>query len=473
MKCPNCNAELNKNDRFCMICGASVYNEDDPTKYKDDGSSQRRGIKKFVKSNIKPLVVANAITILMSLLLLILPFVFDYYIKSINATLTFLLILLSMLIFILGTIGILGTSLDVSRGEKLKVVDIFKKPFKTSHKILLAFLLLLLYIMSLAFRLSTLIPISLIYKIIVVIIILLFLPSFVTSIIIFLDNKIPKENKSIFVIIPNAFFLSWTHIIEFYAMILSLGGWLIVEMVFFGFFILGLINAWEFWVILSILLMAILYIFFIPYFFGSLVNLYRTWTGEDEFEDSKGLSNNFITFVGGSIVVVIVLITSILSLWLPKSDLGEKILDYIEYDVNKEEINFTVDKTITLNIPKGYMLERGYDENSATIDNDEIRAIYSYNGYRTLEENYKETLEDEKYFDKDICSYNYEEFIININNQTVKAYSKIEDCSNSVKDQIKYDVNMFYPIGNNTLKVSLSSETPIKKTDLEKFIDLK
>lgn len=473
MKCPNCNAELNKNDRFCMNCGASIYNEDDPTKYKDDGSSQRRGIKKFVKSNIKPLITANAITILMSLLLLILPFIFDYYMESSNVRLTFLFTFLSALIFILGTIGILGTSLDISRGEKLKVVDIFKKPFKTSHKILLTFLLLLLYLMSLAFRLSALIPISLIYKVIVVILILLFLPGFVTAIILFLDNKVPKENKSIFVIIPNAFLIAWKHIIEFYAMLLSLGGWLILETIFLGFFIFTLINDWKFWILISLLLMAILYIFFIPYFFGSLVNLYRTWIGEDDFEASKGLSNNFVTFVGGSIVVVIVLITSMLSTWLPKSDLGEKILDYIEYDVNKTEINLTVDKTITLNIPKGYMLERGYDENSATIENDEIRARYNYNGYRTLEENYKESLEDEKFFNNERCSNNYEEFEVNINNQTVKTYSKIEDCSDKGEGPIKYEVNMFYPIGNNTLEIKLSSETPIKKTDLEKFIDLK
>ena len=253
MKCPNCNAELNKNDRFCMNCGASIYNEDDPTKYKDDGSSQRRGIKKFVKSNIKPLIVANAITILMSLLLLILPFIFDYYMENSNAKLTFLFTFLSALMFILGTVGILGTSLDISRGEKLKVVDIFKKPFKTSHKILLTFLLLLLYLMSLAFRLSALIPISLIYKVIVVILILLFLPGFVTSIIIFLDNKVPKENKSIFVIIPNAFLIAWKHIIEFYAMILSLGGWLILETIFLGFFIFALINVWKFWILISLL----------------------------------------------------------------------------------------------------------------------------------------------------------------------------------------------------------------------------
>ena len=218
--------------------------------------------------------------------------------------------------------------------------------------------------------------------------------------------------------------------------------------------------------------MSILYIFFIPYFFGSLVNLYRTWIGEDDFEASKGLSNNFVTFVGGSITVVIVLITSMLSSWLPKSEFGEKILDYIEYDINAAQINLTIDNTITLNIPKGYMLERGYDENSATIDNDKIFVRYSYNGYGTLEENYKETLEDEKYFDKEECLYNYEEFKININNQAVKVYSKIEDCSDKGEGPTKYEVNMFYPIGNNTLEVKLSSETPIKKTDLGKFIDL-
>lgn len=476
MRCPNCGIELKDTDRFCSNCGASIYKEEDPTKYKDDGSSKRRGIKKFVKQHIKPLMGANTIIILASLLLLVAPFIYSNITENNNQTVNFIFIILSFFVFIFGTLGIFGSSLDISRGEKLKVIDIFKRPFQASHKIILAILLIVADVISLAVKFFSFIPIFVVFKIVVLIAIIFFLPIIIVMIIIHLDNKIPKENKGILSALSLAMHVIRGHSIEFYAMLSSLGGWILIETVFMGLFIFALINLSQVGVVISLLLIAILYIFYIPYLFGSIANLYRTWTEEDSFDGSTGLSNNLVTFIGGAVVTIIALCTSMLVAWLPKSNFGDMILDYMQYDMNATEFKIgNEENSITVAIPDGYNIERIRNEDDATLESDDEYIHYWYSGYSSPAERYQSDLEDDKKYEKEKCTYNYEEFSLTVGNKTIPAYSQTEYCSEKKSNQYLYHVDIYYPVDNGgTLIVSLTNfERPFQKDNLQKFINIK
>lgn len=476
MRCPNCGIELKDTDRFCSNCGASIYKEEDPTKYKDDGSSKRRGIKKFVKQHIKPLMGANTIIILASLLLLVAPFIYSNITENHNHTVNYIFIILSCLVFIFGTLGIFGSSLDISRGEKLKVIDIFKRPLQTSHKIILSIYLILAFVFIFATRIFSLIPIFFVYKLIIWIGVIFFLPIIIVITIIILDNKIPKEYKRIWSLQPLAMHVIRGHRIEFYAMLSSLGGWILLETVFMGLFIFALINLSRVGVIISLLLIVILYIFYIPYLFGSIANLYRTWTEEDSFEGSTGLSNNLVTFIGGAVVTIIALCTSMLVAWLPKSNFGDMILDYMQYDMNATEFKIgNEENSITVAIPEGYNIERIRNEDDATLESDDEYIHYWYSGYSSPAERYQSDLEDDKKYENEECTYNYEEFSLTVGNKTIPAYSQTEYCSEQISNQYLYHVDIYYPVDNGgTLIVSLTNfERPFQKDNLQKFLNIK
>lgn len=475
MQCPNCGTELKETERFCKNCGTSRHKEE-PREYKNDGSFQRRGIKKFVKKRIKPLIGANAIIISTSLLLIILPYIFENNMGNHNFIVFPIFLLLSSLIFVFGTIGIFGASLDVSRGQKLKVIDVFKRPFRTSHKIILAILCVLEKMLYIVVLIIPLISIPFVFKTILLTIIIYCVPIIIIIIIMFLDDNIPKERKQVFSVISSAFYLTGENKVEFYAMIFSFGGWILLEFGFMGLFLFSLVNLSQIGILVSLLIISVLYIFYIPYLFGSIANLYCTWTEEESFEGQKGLSNNLVVFIGSAIVIIIVLGTSMLTSWFPKADFGNQILDYMQYDINATEFEIgNEESTIIIDIPKGYKLEKLRNENEATLDGEYDYINYWYSGYLTAEEQYKKDMEDEKNREKEACTYNYEEFYLTVDNRNIKVYSATEYCNENISNKYSYSVKMYYPLdNNNTLKVSLDSfEKPISKDNLQKFINIK
>ena len=220
--------------------------------------------------------------------------------------------------------------------------------------------------------------------------------------------------------------------------------------------------------------------FFIPYIIGSLVNLYREWLGEETFDYKKqGLNNGSIIITVSSIILIIIIFTSMLIPWLPKSKLGDQILYYIEnfeYDLKAKEFTIGEEKNIvTFNIPKGYKLTKDSTSTSVDIENEDyINYRYQDNSYTKIEEYYQNDIEYEKEKMKDRCQYDYEEFTLSINNKEIKAFSVEEKCENTTLDY-NYTARIYYPINNkSSIEIWIDNyDKPYKQEELKKFLNIK
>ena len=232
--------------------------------------------------------------------------------------------------------------------------------------------------------------------------------------------------------------------------------------------------------IISLLLLAVVYIIFIPYIIGSLVNLYREWLNEETFEfKGQGINNGVIIIVVSVIVLIILIFANMLVTWLPKSTLGDQILYYIEnfeYDLKAKEFTIGEGKnTVTFNIPKGYKLTKDSTSTLADIENEDyITYKYQDNSYMNIEEYYQNEIEYEKERKQDNCKYDYEEFTLFINNKEIKAFSVEEECENTTLNY-NYTAKIYYPINDkSSIEIWINNyDKPYKKEELKKFIDIK
>ena len=483
MRCPNCNFEINKEDIYCSNCGAEISPLKNQIKNSWKDSRQRKGIKSFVRKNtLKKLICANIFIILSIFLVYVIDYVLLEYLKLENITyiLVILTIILTFSFYIFGTIGIFALALDISRKKEFKILDIYKKSFKVSHKMLIVLLLAIYIIFRVSISVMFILPISVIFKLALIVCFILVLPIFTTTIIKLMDSNISKEDKKISILWNESIDLIKGHRIEYYGLLLSFAPYIILYFLASFVLIATVIINNIYLLIISFLLLALLYIVFIPYIIGSLVNLYREWLGEETFDYKKqGLNNGSIIITVSSIILIIIIFTSMLIPWLPKSKLGDQILYYIEnfeYDLKAKEFTIGEGKNIvTFNIPKGYKLTKDSTSTSVDIENEDyINYRYQDNSYTKIEEYYQNDIEYEKEKMKDSCQYDYEEFTLSINNKEIKAFSVEEKCENTTLDY-NYTARIYYPINNkSSIEIWIDNyDKPYKQEELKKFLNIK
>ena len=483
MRCPNCNFETNKKDIYCSNCGAEINPLKNQIKNAWEDSKQRKGIKAFVRKNIlKKLICANLFIILSIFLIYVVDYILLEYLNIENITIILvpLTIILTFSLYIFGTIGIFALALDISRGKKFKILDIYKKSFKASHKMLMVLLLAIYIILKIAIIVMYILPISLIFKLALIVCFILVLPIFTTTIIKLMDSNISKKEKKISILWNESIYLIKGHRVEYYGLLLSFTPYIILYIVSSFLLISSVILMNIILLIISLLTLIVVYIIFIPYFAGSLVNLYREWLNEESFDYKKqGLNNGTIIIVVSAIILIIIIFTNMLIKFLPKSKLGDQILYYIdnfEYDLKAKEFTLGEGKnTITFNIPKGYKLTKDSDLTFANIENEDyIKYRYQDNTYINIEETYQHDIEFEKERMQDNCKYSYEEFTLSINNKEIKAFSIEEECKNTTL-HYNYNARIYYPINDkSSIEIWINNyDKPYKKEELKKFISIK
>ena len=481
MTCPNCGSKINPKDKYCDKCGAELNEPKNLFFQNADSSAKRKGIKKFVKTKtLKPLIKANAYIILSIILIFAILYCFIAYghlsgkeISIVNI----ICIILSFTILIFGNVGIFGVALDISRGKHLEVTDIYKKSFKIAHKIIVIFLMAMYIVIRVVGQLILFFPNLFILKLLVIACIIYILPNITTMIIILMDNKYSSQEKLHLTILWNETQdMLRGRRIEYYGLIFSFAGWLFLEILIIGFCLVSIFVLPKLCTIIGLLILAVLYIVFVPYLASSIVNLYRSWLNEETFESSKGISNILINFLTISIIIIITLLINMLIVWLPKSNLGDQIMNYIDnLDYDLKAIDFEIGNgknTITIIIPEGYKLKKDSDANFKDLDGEDMYVHYSYSNYLSMEENYKKSFTTDQKYKNEYCTYNFEEFELIINNQNVKAYNVKESCESN---RITYEVKVYYPVDKEkSLEIWLISfDHPIQKEELEKFVNIK
>ena len=483
MKCPNCNFEINKKDIYCSNCGAEIHPLKNQIKHAWKDSSQRKGIKAFVRKNtLKKLICANIFIITSIILVYVIDFILLEFLnlENLSSFLAAITIIITFLLYVFGTIGIFALALDISRKQEFKLLDIYIKPFKISHKMLIVFLLTLYIILRLVIIVMYILPISFIFKLSLIVCFILVLPIFTTTLIKLMDSTIPKEDKKVSTLWNESIYLIRGHRVEYYGLLLSFMPYIIVYLLSLILLIISFVGMNIILLIISLFILVLLYVIFIPYLTSSLVNLYRKWLEEETFEYKKhGINNGTIIIVVSVIILIIVIFVNMIITWLPKSKLGNQIMYYIEnidYDLKAKD--FTLGKgknTITFNIPKGYKLTKDSNSSSADIGNEDyIHYRYQDNSYMKIDEYYQNDIEYEKEKMKDNCQYDYEEFTLSINNKEIKAFSVEEKCKDTTLDY-NYTAKIYYPINDeSSIEIWINNYSkPYKNQELKKFIDIK
>ena len=483
MRCPNCNFEINKEDTYCSNCGAEISPLKNQIKNSWKDSRQRKGIKSFVRKNtLKKLIYANIFIILSIFLVYVIDYVLLEYLKLENITyiLVILTIILTFSFYIFGSIGIFALALDISRKKEFKILDIYKKSFKVSHKMLIVLLLAIYIIFRVSISVMFILPISVIFKLALIVCFILVLPIFTTTIIKLMDSNISKDDKKISILWNESIDLIKGHRIEYYGLLLSFAPYIILYILSSFLLISSFIIMNIFLLIISLLILIVVYIVFIPYVIGSLVNLYREWLNEETFEfKGQGINNGVIIIVVSALTLIILIFANMLMAWLPKSTLGDQILYYIEnfeYDLKAKEFTIGEGKNkVTFNIPKGYKLTKDSTSTSVDIENEDyIHYRYQDNSYMKIEEYYQNDIEYEKERKEDNCKYDYEEFTLSVNNKEIKAFSVEEKCKNTTLNY-NYTAKIYYQINNkSSIEIWINNyDKPYKKEELKKFVDIK
>lgn len=484
MICPNCHNQVNKKDSYCPHCGAELKPTINQIKNTWTSSKERKAIKNFVKKKtLKPLIGAHFFIIF---LIFLIYFIDTLILENINISdgarlfMGLATIFLTFFLLLFGGIGLFGVALDISRGQKLKLIDIYKKSVTISHKILITLFLGLYIIIRIITVIAFILPLPFIIKLGVIICLIFILPIITAVVIRLMDSNVPKKEKKASYLWNEAIIIIKGHRVEYYGLIFSFLFWILIE-------ISSIIGALIFILaknvqlsLICLIIFAITYIIFTPYFASSLVNLYRFWLNEEKFETAKpGINNGTIIFAVSAFIIIVILSVNMLIDWLPKSKLGDKILYYIEnIDYNLKATEFTVGENknkITFKIPKNYKLTKDSNYEYAYLEG-EGYADYHYRDttYFTIEENYQNSIESAKRTQNEKCSYNYEEFTLNINNKDVKAFTVEEKCEQYTLDYT-FEARLFYPINKNSnVEIWITNyKKPYTKDELKNFVDIK
>lgn len=333
MVCSKCGAENNKNALICIRCGnqldangfekimENMYGENnqgsvnqlqnsEPIKKENkvytpatDENKIRKSIKKTSKKRPKwemmtAVLIMKALLIFTWILVLVSFFeglksfgneagiLIIFPILMITAIPIWAIILGIIIILLFGLVmgfGINGAALNINRGQKPKISDVFLSPFKNFHNIL--FLWIFNILLNFIIGLILWIPIvNVIIFVLILIALIYFIPTFMVMNIMAVDSEYRCSG-------PIAFFKDANDLvkgrrIQYYGMLFSFTPWFI----------------------LSILTCGLLSIWVLPYFALAQTNMYRAWLYEENFEEQPCIKNGII------ILLAILLIIGTISL---------------------------------------------------------------------------------------------------------------------------------------------------------------
>jgi len=290
MYCKKCGVKNDDDAKFCTECGASLGESKEAAEVNEKISDEkvhdsifRKALKRDAKEKPKGALCGMVVAqIALSIILFLIMFVsiaVAAYNGDVNAGsvfafvgLIFFVIIAYFVFTMLISVGMMKAGLAISRGETVTFGSAFKSIFQNFGQILKAIGGILLY--SIGFGILSLIPFvggiaSLILQI-------YFLPVLVTFIFMTLDYK--YKDISMTDMFHKSMNLVNGHRVEYYGLMFSFIGWMLLASVTLG----------------------LLYIWLIPYMIISMSNWYLALNGETNYiEGESGMSNVAIIVVTG------------------------------------------------------------------------------------------------------------------------------------------------------------------------------
>lgn len=223
--------------------------------------------------------------------------------------------------------GMTQVALQISRGKTVKFFDVITYPFKKIKSFLKYLAVIIIW--SIITSVICLIPYA--GALIALILFVFICPSIVITVYKLADENYQKV--SLIEVVKTSFYQTKGHKMEFYALIISSIGW----------------------IILSLLTCGILAIWVNPYITMIITNYYRYVIGEAEFNDAKpGVSNATIIVAG--IIAYIVVILMVIGLTLHISNQSNQINNNSDYNY-EDDYNSTYIKEmngIRLYVPSAF-----------------------------------------------------------------------------------------------------------------------
>ncbi len=305
MYCKKCGVQNPDDAKFCISCGEQLeVDKEENTmdfikKEMVDLSIIRKSVKAKAKSSTKsPLIITLVLMILLALLGVFVS------ISNIEVGSFYILLFTIFLLFVL--FGMVKASLNISRGEQIEFMDVIKNSFKNPSCFFKYFLIAIIF----NFILGMLTVIPLFGFIIAIVAEIYLTPVLVMYMYKAADPK--TEDKSISGMVKSSMELVKGHRVEFYGLMIS----------FFG------------WILLSFITLGIALLWVIPYVSISFANFYRYLNKEEKYIDAeKGLSNGIIIALGilgyiAFIVIIVITIIIIIVVGIVTSDTSENDDNY-------------------------------------------------------------------------------------------------------------------------------------------------
>ncbi len=325
MYCKKCGAKNEADAKFCTECGTSleevekVVENVSKTEEKKHDSIFRRALKKSAKDKNKGalygMVGIQIALVVVLFLFMLLPFGVSTLNGDFNAGsvfyfigLMFLFIIIYFIATMIISVGMMKASLSISRGESVTFGNAFKGMFQNFSSSLKAIGGILLY--SIGIGILAWIPF--IGGIAALILQVYFLPVVMVFIFTALDSK--SKDMSMSEMLHKSMELVNGHRVEFYGLMFSFIGWMLLAILTFG----------------------LLYIWLVPYMMVTMSNWYLSLNGETSYTDGeKGLSN--IAIIGIAVISYLVFIFAMIMVLFAYIIVG---------DMNDEKINHFVKDSI-------------------------------------------------------------------------------------------------------------------------------
>jgi len=339
MYCKKCGTKNANDAKFCTECGVSLEENKETTMANEDNklhdSIVRKALKMSAKSKPKGLLcgmvglqIALTVVLFFVIFLSIGVTVFNggFNAGSFLAVsgLVFLIVMVYFIVSIFISIGMMKSSLAISRDESVTFGGAIKGIFQDFNCSLKALCGIILY--SIGIGLLSFVPF--IGGIIALILQVYILPVIVIFIYMALDAK--YKDMSMGDLFRKSMDLANGHRVEFYGLMFSFIGWMLLGVVTFG----------------------LIYIWLMPYMMLAMANWYRFLIGEVSYtEGEKGLSN--IAIIGISVVsyfvviflVIFSIIIAVFSIGLNSEDLENNFDNFSHHLTDDHNGHYNYDDT--------------------------------------------------------------------------------------------------------------------------------